>query len=141
MGLICVGAGLRLGRPGASGMPAAAASTAGAAAPAAQEAAATREAPAPTGDAARASSVLRLTLWFTATKLLAMPLTGLLLAHALALPPLATTIVVMYCAMPTAPASYVLASRMGGDGPFVAWLITVSLLASLAALPFWLSMI
>ncbi len=46
---------------------------------------------------------------------------------------------VLFASMPTAPASYVLATRMGGDGPFVARLITVSLLASLAGIPFWLS--
>jgi len=32
----------------------------------------------------------------------------------------------------------VLATRMGGDGRFVAYLITVSTISALFALPFWL---
>lgn len=112
LGLLCVGAGLKLGR----------------AAP---------------GDAASdpsyRRSALQLTVWFTATKLIAMPLTALLIARALELPPLPATMAVLFASMPTAPASYVLATRMGGDGPFVARLITVSLLAALAGIPFWLS--
>ena len=43
--------------------------------------------------------------------------------------------------MPTAPAAYVLANRMGGDGRFVAFLITVSTLGSVLALPIWLGML
>jgi predicted permease len=113
LGLLCVGAGLRLERP-AGGAPGA--------------------------DPARRRSALQLTAWFTAAKLVAMPLTALLIARALQLTPLHAAIAVMFAAMPTAPASYVLATRMGGDGPFVAWLITVSLLASLAGIPFWLSL-
>ena len=70
-----------------------------------------------------------------------MPLTALLIATALELPTLPATIAVMFASMPTAPASYVLATRMGGDGPFVASLITISLVASLAAIPFWLSLV
>jgi hypothetical protein len=38
------------------------------------------------------------------------------------------------------PAAFILASRMGGDGPFVAWLISVSLIGSAFALPLWLSL-
>ena len=34
-----------------------------------------------------------------------------------------------------------LAARMGGDGPYVARLITVSMLAALVTLPAWLSLI
>jgi predicted permease len=48
-------------------------------------------------------------------------------------------IVVLYTSMPTAPAAYILASRMGGDGPFVAALVSLSLIGSAIALPFWLS--
>lgn len=109
MGLICVGAGLRLER-NASGTP------------------------------AERASAARLAVWFTASKLLAMPLVALLIARAVGLPALPTQIVVMFASMPTAPASYVLATRMGGDGPFVARLITLSTLASLLTIPFWLSM-
>ena len=49
-------------------------------------------------------------------------------------------VIVAFAAMPTASAAYILANRMGGDGAYVAKLITVSLLVSMFALPFWLSM-
>lgn len=80
-----------------------------------------------------------LSVWITATKLVAMPLVALLAGRALGLAPLPMTIAVMFAAMPTASASYVLANRMGGDGPFVARLITASMLGALIGLPFWLS--
>ncbi len=80
-----------------------------------------------------------LAVWFTTVKLVAMPGFALLLATLLPLDPPTAQIVVMFAAMPTASSAYILATRMGGDGPFVAFLITVSMLASLPALPFWLS--
>lgn len=86
------------------------------------------------------ASARRLTLWFTTVKLVAMPATALLLARLVGLPPLPTLITVMYASLPTSPAAYILASRMGGDGPFVAYLISLSLLASMVALPAWLSL-
>lgn len=107
LGLICVGAGLRL-----EGQP--------------------------VPQTERRGDTIRLAAWFTATKLLAMPLVALLIGMALGLPKLSMTIAVMYASMPTAPASYVLATRMGGDGRFVAFLITVSTIGALFALPFWL---
>lgn len=107
LGLILVGAGLRLERGAAA------------------DAAATRDG-------------VRLAAWFGATKLLLMPLVALALAHLLALDPLARVIVVLFSAVPPAPAAYVLATRMGGDGRFVALLLTAYILASLATLPLWL---
>jgi malonate transporter and related proteins len=77
--------------------------------------------------------------YLTAIKLLALPLAALGLAIVLQLPVLATQVLVLYAAMPTASSCYILANRMGGDGPYVAMLIMVSTLASVAALPFWLS--
>ncbi|HVL58312.1 MAG TPA: AEC family transporter [Burkholderiaceae bacterium] len=78
-------------------------------------------------------------IYATSVKLVAMPLAALAAGPLLGLPPLAWQILVLFASMPTASASYILASRMGGDGPYVALLITVSTLTSLAALPFWLS--
>jgi len=72
-------------------------------------------------------------------KLAAMPAVALGLALGLALEPLAAQVLVLFAAVPSAPASYVLATRMGGDGPYVARLITVSTLCSALSLPFWLS--
>ncbi len=83
----------------------------------------------------------QLTAWFTAVKLLAMPAFALLLVTVLELDTAAAQIVVMFTAMPTASSAYILATRMGGDGPFVAFLISVSMVASLVTLPLWLSLV
>jgi malonate transporter and related proteins len=48
-------------------------------------------------------------------------------------------ILVAFAAVPTSSASYVLASRMGGDGTYVAWCVTLSTLASVATMAWWLS--
>jgi predicted permease len=87
--------------------------------------------------AAARGGPLRLATWILAVKLVAMPATALAAATALGVPPLAQLIAVMYASMPCASSAYILASRMGGDGAFVAMLITVSMLAALVALPFW----
>jgi malonate transporter len=110
LGLLCVGAGLKLGaQPGAH--------------------------------PATLRSERLLAAWFTLGKLVAMPLTALLMARVLGLAPLATAMVVMFAAMPTSPASFVLANRMGGDGRFVAMLITVSTVGSALGLPIWLGLL
>ena len=44
-----------------------------------------------------------------------------------------------FAALPTAPSAYVLAVRMGGHGPFVAGLVTVSTLLCALSLPLWLA--
>ena len=42
---------------------------------------------------------------------------------------------VAFAALPTASSAYVLAARMGGDGSFVAGLVTMSTLIGMAGLP------
>lgn len=81
-----------------------------------------------------------LALCFTTIKLIAMPAIALLVCDMLGLGGTAGLLVVMFCALPTSPASYVLASRMGGDGVYVAQLITLSLLVSTLTLPFWIQL-
>ena len=51
------------------------------------------------------------------------------------LPALQQSVVVAFAAMPTASSAYVLAVRMGGHGPYVAGLVTVSTLLAMAGLP------
>lgn len=70
-----------------------------------------------------------------------LPLLGLALALGLKLPPTQATVLVTFAAVPTAPASYVLAVRMGGHGPFVAGLVTLSMLLSTVTLPLWLTLL
>ncbi len=85
-------------------------------------------------------SAWTLSVWFTTVKLALMPLAALALTGWFGLDGLNRSIVVLYASMPSSPAAYILASRMGGDGPFVAWLLSLSLLGSALALPLWLSL-
>ncbi|MBI1773353.1 MAG: AEC family transporter [Burkholderiales bacterium] len=79
--------------------------------------------------------------YFLSVKLLALPLIALLLGRWLELPPLQLQIAVVFCALPTASSAYVLAARMGGNGPFVAFLISASTVLSVLTLPVWLSLV
>ena len=45
-----------------------------------------------------------------------------------------------FAALPTASSAYVLAARMGYDGPYVAGLVTLSTLLGMASLPFALGL-
>jgi predicted permease len=88
---------------------------------------------------AQASGDARFAAHAAVVKLVAMPAAAVALAHALVLPPLAAQVLVLFAAMPSASACYILAVRMGGDGPYVARLITTTTLGSAVAIPFWLS--
>lgn len=79
--------------------------------------------------------------WITVVKLAAMPAAALFIGSRLGLPALSLQMVMLFAAMPTASSAYILANRMGGDGALVAWMISVSTVASLFTLPAWLSVI
>lgn len=79
--------------------------------------------------------------YFIAVKLLALPAIAWFLGSRFGLPPLQLQIVVMFSALPTASSAYVLAARMGGNGPFVAFLISAGTLMSVVTLPLWLAML
>jgi hypothetical protein len=79
--------------------------------------------------------------YLLAVKLVATPAIGVALAHWCGLPPLQARIVAAFCAMPTASSAYVLAARMGGNGPFVAFLISAGTVLSVFTVPVWLSLI
>jgi predicted permease len=68
----------------------------------------------------------------------ALPLVGLAVVALLALPPAQRAIVIAFAAMPTASSAYVLAVRMGGHGPYVAALVSLSTLLGMVTLPAWL---
>lgn len=55
--------------------------------------------------------------------------------------PLETKILVLWGAMPTASASYILARQMGGDAPLAAAIVTVSTLFAFITLPLTLSLV
>ena len=71
---------------------------------------------------------------------LALPLVGWGLSLALGLGPQQAAVLVAFSAVPTASSAYVLAARMGYNGPFVAALVTSSTLLGVASLPFALAL-
>ena len=83
----------------------------------------------------------RLSAGLLAIRHAALPLLAIGVAFALRLPTVQTLILVSFAAMPTASSSYVLAARMGGHGPYVAGLVTLSMLLSIVTLPAWLALL
>ncbi|MBH1985986.1 MAG: AEC family transporter [Burkholderiales bacterium] len=72
---------------------------------------------------------------------LVLPLAAIGLGWALGLPDTQRAILVAFGALPTASSAYVLAVRMGGHGPFVAGLITVSTLLGMVTVPMWIAVL
>lgn len=77
----------------------------------------------------------------TTLKLAVSPLLALGASKALGLDPLATTMAVLYCALPPAPTSYILARRLGGDTELIAALITVHTLLAALTVPVFLTLV
>ena len=69
------------------------------------------------------------------------PIAAWLLARAFRLGAAETTILLTFSALPTASSCYVLAARMGYNGPYVAGLVTLSTLLGVASLPFALGVL
>jgi predicted permease len=74
-------------------------------------------------------------------KHLAMPLIALGMSRLFRLDPVQTTMLLAFSALPTASTCYVLAARMGYNGPYVAGLVTLSTLAGMLSLPFALGVL
>jgi malonate transporter len=70
-----------------------------------------------------------------------MPVIGIALTLLIVLPPAQRHIAVLFAAMPTASSAFVLAARMGGDGPYVAGLVTLSTLLGMVTIPIWLALL
>jgi malonate transporter and related proteins len=79
--------------------------------------------------------------WWLVVKLALLPAIAFYLTSEFALLPLQREIVVMLAAMPTASSSYILATRMGGNGAVVAFLISAGTALSAVTLPFWLGLV
>ena len=69
------------------------------------------------------------------------PLVAWVMARVFGLDPLQTQVLLIFSAMPTAASCYVLASRMGYDGGYVAGLVTMSTLLGMFSLPYALSLL
>jgi predicted permease len=69
------------------------------------------------------------------------PIVALCMARLFDLPELQATILLAFSALPTASTAYVLAARMGYDGPYVAGLVSISTLLGMVSLPFALGVL
>ena len=83
----------------------------------------------------------RLAAGLLAIRHLALPMVAIGLSVWIGLPPAQATVVVAFSALPTASSAYVLAARMGGDGAYVAGLVTVSTLLGMASIAWWLAVL
>ena len=72
---------------------------------------------------------------------LLMPLAAFGLARAFGLAAEETLVLLIFSALPTASSCYVLAARMGYNGPYVAGLVTLSTVLGVASLPFALGVL
>ena len=70
-----------------------------------------------------------------------LPAVAIGLASLLALPPAQASIAVLFASLPTAASAYVLAARMGGDGNFVAGIVTLSTLLGMLSVPLALAVL
>ena len=74
-------------------------------------------------------------------KHLVLPCLAWGLAQFFELNALQTTVLLIFSALPTASTCYVLAARMGYNGPYVAGLVTLSTLLGMLSLPFALGVL
>ncbi len=73
----------------------------------------------------------------TTIKLFALPVITWALCLAMGVSGLQRDMAILFAAMPTASSAYILASRMGGNGPLTAGLVSISTLASMATITLW----
>jgi predicted permease len=74
-------------------------------------------------------------------KHLGLPVLAWVLARVFGLDPRQTAVLLMFSALPTASSAYVLAARMGFNGPYVAGLVTLSTLLGMVSLPLALGLL
>ncbi|MCK6393968.1 AEC family transporter [Zoogloea sp.] len=79
--------------------------------------------------------------YLCAVKLLALPAIAWWLGGLLGLSGTAFATAVLFAALPTASSAYILAMRMGGDGPGVAWLISATTVLAAVTLTAWLALL
>lgn len=79
--------------------------------------------------------------WIMAVKLMALPAVIWSVAPWLGLSGVARDVVVIFAALPSASSAYILAMRMGGDGPGVAWLISATTVLAVPTMTYWLGLL
>lgn len=76
--------------------------------------------------------------WIVSIRLGIMPIIGIVLCLLFGLAPISAQTVVLFTALPTASAAYILAVRMGGDGRLVASIISVGTILAMLTMPVWI---
>jgi predicted permease len=79
--------------------------------------------------------------WIVVVKLILLPAIAWLLGRQLGLDGMLFELLILFAALPSASSAYILAMRMGGDGPGVAWLISVTTLLAMPTIALWLQLI
>ena len=76
--------------------------------------------------------------WWLGAKLLAKPLAAYGCIRWLGLTGVEAGVLLLWASLPTASSAYILAVRMGGDGPAVATQVTAGTLIAMATIPLWM---
>lgn len=76
--------------------------------------------------------------WMLAIRLGIMPIVAITLALLFILPEVTAQTLVLFAALPTASAAYILTVRMGGDARLVASIISLSTVISMITIPIWI---
>ncbi|MDX5364615.1 MAG: AEC family transporter [Pseudazoarcus pumilus] len=79
--------------------------------------------------------------WLVTVKLALLPAIAWGLGRVVGIEGVAFDLLVLYAAMPSASSAYILAMRMGGDGPGVAWLISATTILAMPTLTVWLALL
>lgn len=79
--------------------------------------------------------------YMTVVKLLAVPAMAWWVGGMFGLQAEYLAVAVVMAALPTASSAYILAVRMGGDGPLVASITALNMLAAILTLPIWLALL
>ena len=79
----------------------------------------------------------KLVAWILSIRLALMPVFAMAIATLLGFSSADTLMFVLFAALPTASAAYILAIRMGGDGRVVAFTISAGTILSVLTIPFW----
>lgn len=80
-----------------------------------------------------------LVTYLTTIKLMVLPCIAWLIGRWAGLPPQQLQVAVLFAGLPTASSCYILATRMDGNGPITAFLVSVSTIGSALTMTFWLA--
>jgi malonate transporter and related proteins len=76
--------------------------------------------------------------YYTVLKLMGVPLLMMATSRLFGVALLESQVLSLFAALPTASSAYILATRMGGVGPPVAFIISIQTLLAMGTLPFWM---